>query len=164
MRINVRRADAPYHFVATNAAGIEVHMDSGPEPKGAGPVQMLVMALAGCSGIDIVDILEKGRQQLDTFDVELDYERATGQVPALITKIHVHFVLTGTLDVDKVRRAVELSLDKYCTVSRMLEKTATITYSFSVNGTGGALTSTSGVNGGASTPLWKKSPWPASAS
>ncbi len=135
MRINVRRADAPFHFVATNPAGIEIHMDSGPQPKGAGPVQMLVMAMAGCSGIDIVDILAKGRQQIDTFDMELDYERAKDQVPALVTTIHAHYVFTGALDEEKVRRAIELSIDKYCTVSKMLEKTAAITFSFSINGT-----------------------------
>lgn len=134
MRITVRRADPPFHFVATNEAGVEVHMDTGDAPKGAGPVQMLVMALAGCSGIDIVDILTKGRQPVDDFGVELDYERDRSQVPALLSKVHAHYVLTGDLDPDKVRRAIELSLDKYCTVSKILEKTVPITYSFSING------------------------------
>lgn len=135
MRITVRRLDPPFHFLATNEAGVEVHMDSGPAPKGAGPVQMLVMALAGCSGIDIVDILTKGRQEIESFDMEFDYERAKDQIPALITTIHAHYLLTGNLDPDKVRRAIELSLDKYCTVSKILQKTVTITYSFTVNGT-----------------------------
>jgi putative redox protein len=135
MRITVQRVEAPFHFVATNAAGIAVHMDTGDAPKGAGPVQMLVMALGGCSGIDIVDILEKGRQRLDTLDMALDYERARDQTPAVITKIHAHYDLTGDLDPDKVRRAIELSLDKYCTVSKMLKKTVALTFSFSVNGT-----------------------------
>lgn len=133
MRINVKRLEAPYHFVASNEAGNEVYMDNGP--KGAGPMQMLIMALAGCSGIDIVQILDKGRQPVDTFEVELDYDRAKDQVPALFTRIHAHYVFTGDLDAGKVRRAIELSIDKYCSVSKILEKTVPITYSFSVNGT-----------------------------
>lgn len=138
-RIDLKRVDNAFHFVATNAAGNEVHMDVGPAEggsgQGAGPMQMVIMALGGCSSIDIVSILNKSRQQIDTYDVEIAYEREPhGVVPRLFTWIHVHYLLTGELDVDKVRRAIELSLDKYCSVSRILEKIATITYSFSVNG------------------------------
>jgi len=139
MRINIKRLDDAFHFEATNEAGNTVHMDTSPSiggsGQGAGPMQLLVMALGGCSGIDIVDILKKSRQPIEDFSIELDYERAKGQVPALFTDIHVHYHLTGDLDVNKVRRAVALSLDKYCSVAKILEKTAQITSSFSINGT-----------------------------
>jgi putative redox protein len=138
MRIDIQRLDSRFHFLATNEAGNTVHMDSSPTgeiAQGAGPMQMLIMGLGGCSGIDIVDILSKSRQQIDDFRMELDYERASGETPALFTRVHAHYLLTGPLDVDKVRRAVELSLRKYCSVAAILEKSVPITYSFSVNGT-----------------------------
>ena len=139
MKINLHRLDNAFHFLATNDAGNEVHLDVSPEEggagQGAGPMQAVIMALGGCSGIDIVSILKKGRQDLQGFDVEIDYERAEGEVPALFTHIHAHYILTGNLDPEKARRAVDLSINKYCSVAKILEKTATITASFSVNGT-----------------------------
>lgn len=139
MKINLHRLDDAFHFLATNQAGNEVHLDVAPEEggtgQGTGPMQILIMALGGCSGIDIVSILKKGRQDLQGFDVEIDYERAQDQTPALFTRIHAHYILTGNLDPDKVRRAVDLSMNKYCSVAKIIEKTAQITASFSVNGT-----------------------------
>ena len=139
MRITLHRLDDAFHFLAANEDGNEVHLDVSPEEggagQGAGPMQAVIMALGGCSGIDIVSILKKGRQDLQGFDVEIDYERAVGEVPALFTQIHAHYLFTGNLDVEKVRRAVDLSLNKYCSVAKILEKTAQITASFSVNGT-----------------------------
>ena len=139
MTINLHRLDDAFHFLATNEAGNEVHLDVAPEEggtgQGTGPMQILIMALGGCSGIDIVSILKKGRQDLQGFDVEIDYERAQDQTPALFTHIHAHYILTGKLDPDKVRRAVDLSMNKYCSVAKIIEKTAQITASFSVNGT-----------------------------
>ena len=139
MKINLHRLDDAFHFVATNETGNEVHLDVTPEEggsgQGAGPMQAVIMALGGCSGIDIVSILKKGRQDLQGFDVEIDYERAEGEVPALFTRIHAHYILTGNLDPEKARRAVDLSINKYCSVAKILEKTAQISASFSVNGT-----------------------------
>lgn len=139
MRIHIDRLDDAYHFLARNEAGNEVHMDTGVNDggsgQGAGPMQMLIMALGGCSGIDIVSILKKQRQQLEGFSIDLDYERAQGEVPALFTRIHVHYELSGELDPEKVRRAVALSLETYCSVARIINRTAPITSSFSVNGT-----------------------------
>ncbi len=139
MKITLHRLDDAFHFLAGNEAGNEVRLDVAPEEggtgQGAGPMQAVIMALGGCSGIDIVSILKKGRQDLEGFDIEIDYERAEGEVPSLFTHIHAHYLLTGDLDPDKVRRAVDLSLNKYCSVAKILEKTAQITASFSVNGT-----------------------------
>lgn len=138
MKIQLERLDDAVHFLATNEAGNQVHLDTGPEDggsgQGAGPMQAVIMALGGCSGIDIVSILKKSRQELQKFRVEIDYERETDQVPALFTTIHVHYLFTGDLQHAKVRRAVDLSINKYCSVAKILEKTATITVSYSVNG------------------------------
>lgn len=98
-------------------------------------MQTVAMALGACSGIDVVSILRKGRQELVDFHIDIDYERATDKTPAVFTEIHIQYALTGELDPEKVRRAVDLSVRKYCSITKMLEKTASISYSFSVNGT-----------------------------
>ncbi len=139
MNIHLHRLDDAFHFLATNEAGNEVHLDvteeEGGSGRGAGPMQSVIMALGGCSSIDIILILKKQRQDLRDFDVDIAYERAKDQVPALFTRIHAHYVLTGDLDPAKVRRAIDLSLTTYCSVAKILEKTAPITASFSINGT-----------------------------
>ena len=139
MNIHLHRLDDAFHLLATNEAGNEVHLDiteeEGGSGQGAGPMQSVIMALGGCSSIDIILILKKQRQDLRDFDIDITYERAKDQVPALFTRIHAHYVLTGDLDPAKVRRAIDLSLNTYCSVAKILEKTAPITASFSINGT-----------------------------
>ncbi len=139
MNIHLHRLDDAFHLLATNEAGNEVHLDiteeEGGSGQGAGPMQSVIMALGGCSSIDIISILKKQRQDLRDFDVDIAYERAKDQVPALFTRIHAHYVLTGDLDPAKVLRAIDLSLNKYCSVAKILEKTVPITASFSINGT-----------------------------
>lgn len=138
MRISLHRVDDAFHFVASNEAGNEVHIDvpedEGGTGQGAGPMQMLIMGLGGCSSIDVISILKKQRQPIDGYDVAIDYARADA-TPAVFTTIHLHFMLTGDLDPAKVRRAIALSLEKYCSASRIIGQTATITASFAVNGT-----------------------------
>ncbi len=124
-------------MVAENENGWKINIDAGPKAGGRGqgarPTELLIMGMGGCSSIDIIGILEKQRQRLDKFEVELDAERADA-IPAVFVRIHAHFVMEGEIDPDKARRAISLSLEKYCSVSRMLEASARITSSFSVNG------------------------------
>lgn len=90
------------------------------------------MGLGGCSGIDVVMMLEKGKQDIKDCQMEITSERADG-VPAVYTKIHLHFKVTGSnLNEKKVARAVELSAEKYCSVSKMLEKTAQMVHSYEI--------------------------------
>ena len=137
-KIKIHRLDDAFHFRGSNEAGNTVDMDNsvkeGGTGQGIGPMQMVATALGGCSAIDVVHILKKARQPVENFDIEIEYERARDQIPAVFTHLHVHYILTGDLNTDKVRRAVNLAIRKYCSVATMLEKTATITYSFSVNG------------------------------
>lgn len=138
MRINVKRVDDAFHFVGTNDRGNTVDMDTsleeGGKGNGAGPMQLLIMGLGGCSGIDIISILRKSRQEVKEFSVDIDSERAIGEIPSLYKSIHAHYTLTGDLDPEKVRRAISLSMEKYCSVSKTLEAHANITFSFTVNG------------------------------
>jgi len=123
-------------FEATSSTGHKVMMDAskevGGEDRGSRPMELLLMGLGGCSGIDVMMMLEKGKQNVTDCQMEITSERADA-VPAIYTKIHLHFTVTGSdLNEKKVARAVELSADKYCSVSKMLEKTAEMTHSYEI--------------------------------
>ncbi len=137
MTIELTRADHAYHFISSNEAGNVVESDGSPSiggsNKGMRPMQMVLAALASCSSIDVVLFLKKQRQQLDDIQVTVTGKRADGQVPAVFTDIHVHYKLYGPIKEKKAEKAVSLSMDKYCSVSKMLEKSVNITYSFEVS-------------------------------
>jgi putative redox protein len=123
-------------FVGESDSGHSVVMDSSPEgggrDLGVRPMEMLLLGLGGCTSIDVVSILHKSRQQIVDCEVEIEAERASG-IPAVFTKIHLHFIVSGRdIDSDKVRKAVDLSADKYCSASKMLEKAAEISHDFEV--------------------------------
>ncbi len=134
MKINVHRLNNAFHFEASNAAHAKLQMDATAAGGGGNlafsPVEALVASLGGCSGIDVISILNKQKQQIDEFDIEIEAKRAQHQVPALVTEIHLKFILKGNIDEDKLKRAIQLSMDKYCTVAKMLESTAKITHSY----------------------------------
>ena len=121
---------------ATNEEGAVVHMDGaahvGGENKGFRPMQLLLAGLGSCSSIDIISILIKQKQPLEDIRILVDGAREKDKIPSLFKDIHVHFILKGNLDVKKVKRAVDLSMNTYCSVSKTLEKTAKITYSFEI--------------------------------
>jgi putative redox protein len=95
-------------------------------------MELVLIGLGGCSGYDVVHILEKGRQAIEDVTVELEAERAQ-QDPKVFSRIYMHFVLKGRgLTAEKVERAIALSVEKYCSVSAIIAKTATIIYDFEV--------------------------------
>jgi putative redox protein len=103
----------------------------GPKP-GPSAMELVLIGTGGCAAWDVVSILEKGRQAVEECTVALDAERAT-EDPKVFTRIHMHFRLRGrALDPRKVERAIALSVEKYCSASAMLAKTATITHDFEV--------------------------------
>lgn len=132
MKINIKRIDSDYHMEAVNDTGNIVQMDGNPEigghNLGARPMQLLLMGIGGCSAIDIISILRKQKIELNNLEVEVSGEREKGAIPAVFTSIHLVFKLGGIVDRNKAERAAELSMEKYCSVSKMLEKTASITY------------------------------------
>jgi len=121
---------------ATNEAGAVIHVDGaasvGGENKGFRPMQLLLAGLGSCSSIDIISILKKQKQPLEGLRVMVDGEREKDKVPSLFQDIHVHFIFEGDLDEKKVKRAVDLSMKTYCSVTKILEKTTKITYSFEI--------------------------------
>ena len=123
-------------FVGESPSGHSVVMDGAPEVGGRNlgirPMEMLILGLGGCTSFDVVSILRKSRQDLVDCEVEIEAERAT-EVPKVFTRIHLHFIVKGNhLDDKKVAKAIELSAEKYCSASKMLEKTATITHDYEI--------------------------------
>ena len=123
-------------FVGESGSGHKVVLGtaSGPEGRtpGPSPMEVVLIGAGGCSAFDVVHILEKGREAIADCVVELDADRAE-QDPKVFTRIHMHFVVKGRgLSSSKVERAVQLSLEKYCSASAMVAKTATITHDFEI--------------------------------
>ncbi|MFZ5654690.1 MAG: OsmC family protein [Pseudomonadota bacterium] len=113
-------------FIGESGSGHAVVMD-GPEDHGGRnlgirPMEMLLLGMGGCASFDVVNILRKARQDVRHCRAELEAERA-GEVPAVFTRIRIHFVVQGAdLKEAQVKRAVELSAEKYCSASIMLAR------------------------------------------
>lgn len=136
--VELERVQGDFGFVAKDTAQHTIQTDTSPENGGTDfgvrPMQTLLMALGGCSGIDIVSILKKQRQQIDAFTMTISGEREVGKEPSLWKKVNVVFRFTGKLDKEKVERACALSIDKYCSVAETLRRAgAAITWQFTVN-------------------------------
>ncbi|MBP3193668.1 OsmC family protein [Natronogracilivirga saccharolytica] len=136
MEINIRRIDNAFHLEAENETGNRIEMDGAPKiggsNKGARPMEVLLMSLAGCSSMDVLDILKKQRQTVSDFRIKVNAEREKDKTPALFTDIHVHYYLKGELDQKKVERAIRLSMETYCSVTKIVEKTAKVTWDFTI--------------------------------
>lgn len=139
MHITLQRLNDAVHFEAKNDDGNTIQLDGSPdiggEGKGVRPMQALLMSLAGCSSMDVVSLLKKMRQPLEDIRVEVNGQRVDG-VPAVFDKIHLQFILKGDLDEGKVAKAIGMSVEKYCSVARMLERTAEITWGVEVEKVG----------------------------
>ncbi len=123
-------------FEGRSESGHTVIMDGSPEiggeNRGPRPMEMLLLGLGGCTSIDVMMILGKGRQDVTDCVVQIDAERAPAE-PKVFIRIHVHFVVSGRqLDPKRVEKAIQLSAEKYCSASIMLGKTAAITHDFEI--------------------------------
>ncbi|MEQ4924486.1 OsmC family protein [Proteus hauseri] len=119
-------------FLGESSSGHQIMMDGNSGDKAPSPMEMLLIAAGGCSAIDVVSILRKGRHQVTDCEVKLTSERRE-EAPRLFTDINLHFIVSGKELTDKiVERAVQLSAEKYCSVSLMLGKAAHITHSFEI--------------------------------
>ncbi|MGA9325167.1 MAG: OsmC family protein [Salegentibacter sp.] len=136
MKIWLKRINDNYLFETKNERGDVVLMDnkSEEEPKGSSPMDLILRGIAGCSSIDVVMILKKQHHELEDLQVEVEGFRQDGAVPNVFTKIHLNFLLKGDVPPAKAKRAVELSMEKYCSVAKMLEKAAEISYEVNLNG------------------------------
>lgn len=137
MKINVKKVSGNYHMEASNENGNTLQMDGSPdiggEGKGMRPMQLLLAAVGGCSSIDVLLMLKKQKQIVDSFEVEVEGHTEKIEDYRLYKNICLHFKLTGEVEMEKAERAIKLSMEKYCSVSKTLEPTATITYKVTVN-------------------------------
>ena len=123
-------------FVGEASSGHSVVMDGSPEHGGRNlgprPMEMILLGLGGCTSFDIVSILQKSRVDVEDCIVEIEAQRAD-EIPAVFTKIHVHYIVKGTGLQDKhVKRAVELTSEKYCSVSMMLKNAVELSYDYEI--------------------------------
>lgn len=137
MKISIQRLNDAVHMEAKNEDGVSLQMDGTSEIGGINggfrPMQMLLAAVGGCSAIDVVGILQKQRQNPDDLKIEVTGDRVKVKEYSEFKTVHLHFILKGShLDEKKVARAIDLSINKYCSVSKMLEKTATVSSSFEI--------------------------------
>lgn len=137
MKINVKRLDDAFHMQATNEDGNSLYMDGsvniGGHGKGMSPMQLLLAASGGCSAIDVILILKKQKQVIEDFEVEVEGSREKIEDYSLFREIVLHFKIKGQVDYNKAEKAIQLSLDKYCSVAKTLEPTAKITYKLTIN-------------------------------
>ncbi|SMO52026.1 OsmC family protein [Fodinibius sediminis] len=136
MKITIKQLEG-IHMEAANEQGGLIRMDgsgnTGGLEGGFSPMQLLLAGAGGCSAIDIIGILEKQQQDLQDLQVEIDGDRRKKETYSEYTTIHLHYIFIGDLEASKVERAINLSLDKYCSVSKTLEKTSAITHSYEIN-------------------------------
>ena len=123
-------------FEGETDSGHKIMMDGhskyGGDNRGARPMEMILLGLGGCSSIDVMLMLNKSKQDVTDCICEVTAERADA-VPAVFTKIHVHFIVIGNdLQDNRVKRAVTLSAEKYCSVSLMLEKSVEMSHSYEI--------------------------------
>ena len=122
-------------FLGTSTSGHSITFGNAygeGEKPGPSAMEMILMGVGGCSAYDVISILEKSRQDVKDVDIVLTSERAETD-PKVFTKVHLHFVVTGTgVDSKRVERAIGLSVDKYCSASAMVAKTAEVTHGFEI--------------------------------
>jgi putative redox protein len=121
-------------FEAVNAQGITVRMDPPSEDPHLTPMELVLMAFAGCTGMDVADILRKKHQTVESLEVRVRGARAEDH-PRVYTSVEVEYVLAGAdLSPEAVARSIELSMEKYCSVGGMLSRSAAIRTSFRIAG------------------------------
>ena len=124
--VELNRVHGDYGFEVKDACGQSVKIDNSPEHGGEGfgvrPMQMLLMGLAGCSGMDVISILKKQRQNVVDYKTIVRGEREANVEPSVWKKVELEFIIYGDVDEAKAQRAVELSINKYCSVAETLRR------------------------------------------
>jgi putative redox protein len=124
-------------FIGRSNSGHWVPMDGPADFNGSDSAtrskELLLIGLGGCTGADVASILKKMREKITNFKIDIEAESAT-EHPKVYTKIHLIYKFWGDdLKEENIKKAIDLSQDRYCSVSAMLKKTVEITYSFEIN-------------------------------
>jgi len=140
MEINIKKEEKAYHFTAKNKqvsvpmCGSEKLVDN---PIGFRPTELVLTGLGGCMSIDVLSILEKSKQEVASFDVKVNATRRD-EVPGLFKDIIITIIVEGEVKESKLQQAIRLSEEKYCTVYKIVEKTANIETVYILNGVASA--------------------------
>jgi putative redox protein len=134
MKITLKRIDDDFAFETENEKGNKITLDNsaGEVQKGFTPMELLLAGVGGCSAIDIVHILKKQRQEIESFFIEVDGEKEKVEGYSVWRNINIHYHIKGKVDYEKALRAAELSHQKYCSVSKALSHDSNITFSVTV--------------------------------
>ncbi|MFM2268459.1 MAG: hypothetical protein RL757_1900 [Bacteroidota bacterium] len=136
LSVELVRVAAPFRFDAFGADKTPVAIDAaaaiGGSNAGARPMELLLMGLAGCSAIDVILILKKARQPLEDLRITVEGIREADETPAPFLQIDLKYWFKGNLKPEKVENALQLSMEKYCSATAMLEKTAQINWTYEI--------------------------------
>ena len=140
MEVVLNRLDQDFHFEAKGSSPIPVHIDAaegiGGHNAGARPMELLLMGLGGCTAIDVIIILKKQRQIVEDFQIRVsgDREKIEGTEKTPFRQINIQFELKGQIDGSKALKAIQMSMDKYCSATAQLEPSSKITHTLVLNG------------------------------
>ena len=139
MEITLERVNSDYLFEAKNTLGHRVFLDNKSKKsgvvRGVSPMEVLLMGLAGCSSIDIIDILNKQKINPTSLKMKVLGNRDKDKVPSTFDSIDIEIFLDGeNITLEKAKRAAELSYQKYCSVSKMIDSVANINFTIILNG------------------------------
>ena len=129
MKVFIESTHGDLNFKGTNERGQTLQFSGNKES--VSPMEAVLMSAAACSSIDVEIFLKKMRQDIQNIRVDVSGERADA-VPAVFTNIHMHYTLTGNIKDEKAKQSIEMSMEKYCSVSIMLAATVRITHSYEV--------------------------------
>lgn len=135
MEIRLKKTEEKFEFRADNGVStipIISIPDHSNDLEGFRPMEMLLASLAGCMSIDVLSILYKQKQSVDTYQVKVSAERVVVQ-PSIFSKINLEIFLTGEIEEGKLKRAIDLSIEKYCSVYKILNQSAEITCNYFLN-------------------------------
>jgi putative redox protein len=139
MEVVLKRLDDDFHFEGIGTSSVPVHIDAaegiGGHNAGARPMELLLMGIGGCTAIDVILILKKQRQAIEDFQIRISgiREKIEGTEKTPFREINIQFELKGAIDGNKALKAIQLSMEKYCSATAQLEPSATITHTLVLN-------------------------------
>lgn len=141
MQVELVRIDDAFHFEAQGMSGVPVQIDAaeniGGHNLGSRPMELLLMGLGGCTAIDVLLIMKKQRQVVEDLKISVSGERTKieGTEMSPFHKINIHFKFKGNIQEDKAKKAIDMSMEKYCSATAQFSGSAEITSSFEILGT-----------------------------
>jgi len=138
MQVELVRIDDAFHFQANGMSGVPVDIDAaeniGGHNAGSRPMELLLMGLGGCTAIDVILIMKKQRQVIEDLKISVSGEREKieGTEMTPFRKINIHFQFKGNIVEEKAKKAIELSMEKYCSATAQFSGSAEITHTFEI--------------------------------